>query len=249
MRHLTRAIALSSVCLFAPAAHAAGYAVLALIGDEMTIVTYQPAVGSNLDANDRQKVTLGDDVFDRSTDLAVDTAIRRAASGATTKIVTVADPALRARSEDIVESPERLKALVAPISAQVGPDVRWLLLVTKHRDDTRLRVANGDIGAGKLSGLGFYIDRHRRLTRSDTGESGRGFLAPYAYLSVSLVDLTTGDVVRTRSVSESTTLSSARNPSSFDPWEAVPPQRKIQILQGMVRHAVDVNVPLLLAPS
>ena len=254
MRQIVRtlaALALSCGCTLASAADAVDnrYAILALIGDEMTIVTYQPAVGSNLDSNAQQKVALGDDVFDRNADLAVDASIRHAAPGAKTTMVVVSDAALTAHSEDLVGSPERLKALVAPVSAQVGPDVRWLILVTKHRGDARLLSATGGIGSGKLSGLGFFIDRNKRMTRTDTGEMGRGYLAPYAYVSISLVDLASGEVVRTRNVTESTTLSSARNPNSIDPWDALTAQRKIQILQGMVRRAVDANVPLLLAPT
>jgi hypothetical protein len=244
-------LALSCGCATALAAGADDrYAILALIGDEMTIVTYQPAVGSSLDANTQQKVALGDDSFDRNADLAIDAAIHRAASDAKTTMVAVSDPALTTRSEELVDSPDRMKALVAPIAAQVGPDVRWLVVVTKHRDDARLHTATGEVGAGKLSGLGFYVDRYPRVTRRGVvADRARGFLAPYAYLSISLVDLASGAVVRTRSIAESTTVSNAHNPTSFDPWEAMSAQRKAEILQGMVRRAVDVNVPLLLAPT
>lgn len=262
MRPFTRALAVAIAglaasfgCAHALAADArvpaAGerYAVLALIGDAMTIVTYEPSIGSNLDGNAHQRIALSGNGFDSDADVAVEAAIRRVAADATTTMVGVSDPALTAHSEDLIASPERMKALVAPIAAQLGPDARFLVLVTKHRDDARLRSATGGIGAGKLSGPGFYIDRFRRMTRSDNGETGRGFLAPYAYLSISLVDLATGEVVRTRTVAASTTLSSARSTTSVDPWDALTAERKVRVLQGLVRHAVDVNVPLLLAPT
>jgi len=254
MRLCFRALAFLAAACFASAAlpadaPATSYAILSLIGDSLTIVTYAPAVGSRLDSNTRQTVPLDKDDFNRVAETTAEAVIRRVRPDAKTITLTMSDPVLTGHNEDLIDSADRVKALVAPIAAQLGPGTRWMLLVTKHNSEMRLPVTTGVIGAGKLSGLGFYIDRERTMTQVDTGASGRGFLAPYAYLSVSLVDLSTGTIVRTQSSDEANTISSARSATSTDPWQALSGEEKMQTLQRMVRHAVEVNATRLLAPA
>lgn len=51
------------------------YAVLSLIGDSLTVVTYRPSTGSHLDQNVQQTVVLPDAIFDQAALLAVDEAL------------------------------------------------------------------------------------------------------------------------------------------------------------------------------
>lgn len=222
----------------------ASYAVMSLIGDSLTIVNYRSTTGSNLDNNEKQAVALADDSFDRNALTVADAAIRRALPGAQISMLLASDQSLYARQEELFESTERAKALLDAISLQLkDTSPRYLVLITKFRSEARLRLVSGSVGSGKLAGLGFYIDRRLRTKRTDTGESGAGFVAPYAYLAVSLIDLKTGAVIRTSPALESTSYSTARSTNAADPWDALTPEQKVRVLNNLLHRAIDRAVP------
>ena len=87
------------------------------------------------------------------------------------------------------------------------------------------------------------------VEQDDTCNEGVGFLAPYAYLSISLVDLKTGAVLRTRTTSETMSIGTGASPSQTHPWDAVPAATKVEALNGVIRKAVAAGVPLVLTPG
>lgn len=232
------------------AAAADKYAVVAAIGNELTIVTYQPSVGSNLDSNLRQVVPLPDDSFDLVASKAAEAAIHKAVPDAVT--VTMASPDKSvylhddATAQRIDLSADQLGG-IEKNAAETG--ARYLVVITKSKGDTRLAFRNEKAGQGKLFGIGFYFDRITRVYQTDTGKSDRGFLSPYAYLTLTLVDLQTGAVVRTKTANETTTIGSAISATETHPWDAVPAEMKVRALNGLIRRAVAETVPQVLAPT
>src|SRR5207253_2091864 len=122
-----------------------------------------------------------------------------------------------------------------------------LILITKHRGDALLRLATSYVGSGKIEGVGFYLDAGLVTRRSDTHARGNGFLAPFAYIKVTLVDAKTMAVIREQTVEESTTLSTARAEGSLNPADVLTPAQKTAALQGMIRRAIARAVPSVLA--
>ena len=64
------------------------FAVLSLIGESMTVVTYQPAVGSNLDKNLHETITLPDAIFDKTALLAASDAVTTGDAGASVVLLS-----------------------------------------------------------------------------------------------------------------------------------------------------------------
>jgi hypothetical protein len=60
-----------------------------------------------------------------------------------------------------------------------------LIVLTKYRGEARLQAAQFNLDSGKLAGLGFYVDRQYRLSRTDTGQRGIGFPAPFVCIKLS----------------------------------------------------------------
>ena len=87
------------------------------------------------------------------------------------------------------------------------------------------------------------------MTKTETGEAGRGFVAPFAYVQVSLIDLRTGAVVRSEAAEESTTRANVGPTADLDPWDALTPEQKLRILENLLGRAVQRTVPLVLAPA
>ena len=224
------------------------YAVVSAIGDELTIVTYQPSVGTSLDSNQRQIVPLADDTFDQVATKAAEAAIHRAVPDAVT-IVLPPDRDVFLRDDATVQqrdvTPDQLGA-IEKVAGEAG--ARYLVLISKSKGETRLAFRNGPRGQGKLFGIGFYFDRIKPVYQVDTGKSGRGFLSPYAYLTLTLVDLQTGTIM-TKTASETSTIPTAVSPTEMHPWDAVPAEAKVRALNGVIRKAVVETLPQVLAPT
>jgi hypothetical protein len=122
-----------------------------------------------------------------------------------------------------------------------------LVLLTKHRAPARLQAYHAFIGTGMLEGLGFYVDRQKPIRSFDTSELARGYIAPYVYVQVSLVDLATSEVVRNELVMATATVSAADGKTGMDPWDAMPAERKVAWLRDTLAHEVSRVVPTLVA--
>lgn len=223
------------------------YAVLSLIGDSLTVVTYRPSTGSHLDQNVQQTVVLPDAIFDQAALLAVDEALRKVDPNALIILLAPSSRALRTERGYLLDGQRFSSSEELDVALKKG-GATHLLLVTKHRADTNLQMRSTKVGSGKLEGLGYYIDRQLPTYRTDTGERGVGFFASYAYFKISIVDLATSTVLKQHTVTATTTLSAARARSkeSFDPWDVLSPSQKIDTLRGMIRREIVNALPALI---
>ncbi len=236
----------ASICcgvLLAAAGGAAGqsnprsYAVVSLIGDKLDVVTYRIATGSHVDQNLHQAVPVTDWVFDKTALLAADEALRRNDKGARVQMFAVNTPELfdnQARFFDgtRVTLPAQLSAAFDKAGAT------HLLLLTKLRGDARLNSVDGTLGSGRIEGVGYYIDREMEMQRTPSGEVGRGFLAPFAYIKVSLIDLKTSTVLREQAVRASFTISPTASDASVHPWDVLSADEKVKRLRNMLHDEV-----------
>lgn len=220
------------------------YAVVALFGDDLSIVYYVPATGSSLDRNDQQHLALSDGHFDTLAAQVSTRAICDVLPSASVESVTLPDDVLAAGLETALPS-----LLAGAKDRLKDKDTHYLVVIGKYRGDARLKAANGHLGSGKLAGIGFYVDRYLKMHKTDTGEHGRGFVAPFAYLTVSLIDLRTGTVIRSEPVTESMTRANVGPSTTLDPWEALTPDEKIRSLDVVVRRALLRTVPHVVAPA
>lgn len=224
-------------------------AVISLVGDVMTVDTYRRRIGTTIDSNRQEIIPVASPVFDETVISAAAKAIFPHLAP-DSSVATLAVPApgsnldpARLLTDGAVSSSN---ALVAALRAS---DFTHLLAVTKHRGLARLQLADRSVGSGHLAGLGFYIDNDFRTTRSDTGESARGFIAPYAYIRLLLIDLRNLEIRGDQTVTASIARSAARNQTGFDPWGAMTAEEKVSMLQSLLKQHVAQAVPLLLAPK
>jgi hypothetical protein len=221
------------------------YAIMSLIGDGLLIVHRDRATGSNLDRNIRNFAAFKHPALDNATLLAIDEAMRHSDREVKTILLGGRDPALLAlQSRGLDERGDGLALLlpaIQPIAQKAG--ATHLVIVTKHRDEARIRTADGVIGAGRIEGLGFYLDRNVRMQNRDTGESTDGYIAPFGYFTLSLVELSGGKVLDQEIVREAFAIS---NQKAALPWDAITPEQKVQMLQDLIRGQVQRAIPLLL---
>ena len=224
------------------------YAVLSLIGDVLHVVTYQPRTGTSRDPNRRESIALADAHFDKVALMATDTALRKQDPKTMTILLASRSPELF-RDQEALFAGSRVSLPSDIADAVKKSGATHLVLLTKYRGEARLQAAQGSLGSGKLQGLGFYVDGHYRLSRSDTGEVGWGFLAPFAYIRLSLVNATNFEVVSEEITTATQTLSSARNKEGSDPWGILTPDQKVQTLSNMITRELSGAVPALISKA
>ncbi len=120
-----------------------------------------------------------------------------------------------------------------------------LFLVTKHRGTPEFRVTTGLLERpGAIGGIGFYIDNDTAMYRDNDKPGGEGFLAPYAYLAVSLMDVRSMRVVKTRNGLE--TLSALPGDkvggAAEHAWDALTSKEKVDALDLVIRKAIDAGM-------
>jgi len=243
MRALLTALLLVS---FFPlhAAEKRTYAVLSLIGDRLMIATRDLSTGSRLDQNVRNYVELSSPAIDNTTVLAMESAVKRAEPATEVVLLAARDPAIFAAQARMLEKDSGTEALLPAIrQVLAGAQASHLLLATKVRHAAMLRLDEGHVGSGWLEGVGFYVDRTMRVTNRATREASTGFLAPFAYFRIALVDLATGKVVRERNVIAS--MTHGRQESSH-PWDTMSSEEKIQALEEIIRRETARAVPELI---
>jgi hypothetical protein len=224
------------------------YAVMSIIGDKVTLIGYRPQTGSNLDQNDRRVIPVSAPVLDNTTLLAVDDAVKRLQPRAVTTLLASRDPRLFALQDQPLDKPGDAAAAVAAIKELLQQSkATRLILVAPYRSEARFQLRDNLIGSGKLAGLGFYVDRMTRIQLVESGEAGTGYLAPYAYLSVSLIDAGTMTTIRRSIVTESQLLPTSAAKDATVPWDTLTNEQKVEMLQALIGQGIDRAVSELLA--
>jgi hypothetical protein len=249
MRHLIAAVSLLLACLAASAQEAPRYAVLSLVGDKMLIVQREMSTGSRLDKNTRMVVELPDNSIDRAVVLAIDDALRRASPGSQPILLGSQRADLYEASYRSMERGDgvaRVYHVVKPIVARTP--ATHLILVTKHRHRAMLRLRDGHVGEGFLEGVGFYVDHGSMMRGVDTNEAENGFIAPFGYMTLSLIELASGRVIAQEHVvgSDATApIPGERNVGNA--WHRLTDQEKVARLTSVIREETARAVPMVLA--
>lgn len=245
--HRILAIALLTlVSLAAAAQDGRKYAVLSLVGDKLTVVQRELTTGSHLDQNRRTEVALPDASIDRAVLMAADEALRRANPGSSPVLLASRRAALYDAG---MLGQSGLQQIVNTVKSMTGDTgATHLLLVTKFRHRAMLRMDDGHVGAGFLEGVGFYVDHGSMQRRPDViNDAEAGFIAPYGYLMVSLIELSSGRVLAQQRVlaSDVATPSGERNIGSA--WQRLTDQEKVARLTQVLREETARAVPLVVA--
>jgi hypothetical protein len=225
------------------------YALLSAVGDQMTVVYARTQTGSRLDRNDREQVALPDRALDRLVLKHLDGALKRAVPSAEVAALTAASGRLLDIQRDML-SAGKPSGTIAKAFADVLPagGADRLLLVVKHRSEAAIPVTGGSIGAGRLDGVGFYVDRVTTLRSTDTGYLGTGFLAPFAYVRLILADAS-GRVLAERELEAAESYNMADARSGHQPWDMMDATAKVSAVDRLLQRAIEREVPLLFAAT
>jgi len=230
-------------------ARGAGYAVVSLIGDKLSVVTHEPSTGTTIERNRTQVLPVGGGVFDAEAMTQAEAALKRLDAGARVSLYDLSSPAMFEQQDRFLEG-GRLRFSPAVVAAMRKDGATHLVLITKQLSTGRLQAGDQEsLGSGYLQGMGFYIDRFVRMIRPSTGETGQGFFAPYVFAKLSLVDLETLAVVKESRIKANVSAASIGVAESPDAWDALTPKGKIDALKGLLAEEVPRAVEALVTAS
>ncbi len=242
-----RRFLLAAVLLGAASSVAAqrSFAVISLVGDRVEVVVPRQSTGSSVDRNLRDTFKDGAGSFDRIALGAVANAVDKAQPGATTTLLALPPNDLHEDAERLFDGNRVL--LPASVAAALAKmPLTHLLLLTKQRADARVPITEGHTGMGKVQGVGFYVDRWFATSDAVTGEGATGFLAPFVYIRLTLVELASGRVQGQQSVTTMQLLPVTTRAKSSDPWDLMPAAEKASLLKGLLEDEIARLVPAVL---
>ncbi len=219
------------------------YAIVSLIGDEFSVVSKRSEVGTNLNPNERTTLPVPDAIFDRIAAAELEALLLRAKPGTPVLRALIRDPRLFALQDKLLtESSESHDMRIALHDLLAKAGATDLFLVTKHRGTPQIQTTTGRYpGSGSISGIGFYIDNDTTLYNARTKVGDQGFLSPYAYLAVSLMDLASMRVVKTGNGLESTAAIAAEKGGAAHAWDALTAKEKVDALDQVIRTAIGTG--------
>jgi len=227
---------------------ASSYAVISLIGDRLDVVTYQPKTGSLMDANSHSALRFSEDLLDTVALRAVNRAMKATLPAADIALLAATEPGTFADQAGFFEG-NHVKLPHEIDDAVHRENIAMLVLLTKHRGEAKLAVRDGSLAGGRLEGLGFYVDSNMPMESADRVHHSYGFIAPFVYVDVSLVDVASGRLVRQTTITATETIASSSNEQGADAWGAMSTKEKVSALSGLLTENLTATVPHLMDPS
>ena len=245
LRHVTAAMFLVAATLgTSESARAADlpaptYAVISLIGDQVSVIKRRPQFGTRIDPNERLEIPVTDATFDRMAMVAAEAAIRRTQPKANVFQASIRDKRLFALQDDLLtETAESrdLRAALKGLLANHG--ATHLLLVTKRRNAASFKLVDRTVGEGMIAGIGFYVDSVTPVRYVGSNEDSPGFLCPFAYLTATLLDAGTLRILKTGTALESTMSLTTDSRNATRAWDALTAEQKVDALEAVIKSGV-----------
>jgi hypothetical protein len=225
------------------------YGVLSLIGDKLDIVVAVAKTGTNMDPNRHDAIDIAESVFDDTAVSAVAAAVRRIKPDAELSALNTRSPILFEKFRTLFAVDGETMSMPDAIrSALKAQGATHLFLITKQRDDAAAQFGDGVIeGKGKLEGLGFYLDGSFETTTTTRDQSGRGFIAPFAYFNIALIDLATSKQLKKQKITASWPVSSGAAVKDIGtPWAALSAADKVRLVNKLIDREINRVMPELL---
>ena len=218
------------------------YAVISLIGDRMQLAYAKGVEGQPVDRIERRWVTLDDTTIDRAALLAVNEGLREMVPGSEPVLLQAFERPLFDISAGTAAVVDHIRQLVRN---EKGPRVTRAVIISKTTYDGIPALQKPHIGSGTLEGVGFFVGRTPPPAGLDPNSAGPGFLSPFAYFEVALVDLVSGRVLNRERGTASNAIS-AQGTDTGNPWDTLSGQQKVQAIVNLVQTELKIVLPKVL---
>jgi len=222
------------------------YAVISEMAREISLYTYQPQIGSRINANPVTRLPVAEGVFDKVALIKAKEALEKGDPGARIWLIAPATTDFFDARGTVTEG----AGFGIPDDLAAGMKERGtthLLVFTRLRADAKFQFNNTSAGEGAIEGAGFYVDRSVSVQNTETLQNSLGYMAPYLYVRATLVDAASGKVLATRRVLASRVVIARTADQSQHPWNLMSAADKANALGDMIKAEVEKSVGELLA--
>lgn len=223
------------------------YGVFSLIGDGLEIVAANPPAASRVERGGRELQLIPGSGFDRAVLLGAREALRRGQPVAHQYLYRANAPIDAAQQRELVAAVERGEWIPLMQAAVERDRLTRMILVTRVLGDAHLKTKHGHVGTGTVDGVGYYVDRFTDVLAAD-GRKLVGFLAPFVFLRVTEIDVSSRQVLRSELILQSATLALAERVAGRDPWDALTNVQKVEALRAMIQQHVEASLYAMIAP-
>lgn len=207
--------------------------VMSVLGREVQVVVSAPTIGSRVDRNAKDTLKVGNDFENFILRTTADAAGREGLGEA----LLLARPANG--SMPWQRDGQAVLVTQALLDAARAAKLSHLVLIQPVRAEAKLQMLRSVTGAGQLEGLGFYVDTALEVKGEDSGQRSTGFLAPYAYFDMYLVEVATLDLKAEHRARASAALMDPKRQGN-DPWQSLSNESKVEALQKLTQEQIDM---------
>jgi hypothetical protein len=233
---------LAAALAWPAAAQCETYAVVPLVGRQLTVVTAERTTATNVDRNHYGYVPIADAVFDDTVNATVAKIVRARRADDATMLVRLG---LEASPEELA-SPELVTKVIAAVAPKaVAAGAARLVIVAPYRAAPMLILDNGHVGTGNVAGIGLYVNHFLRTRNSEGAEGEYGFLGLFANVRVLVVDAGSSAVLA-EDVARSGTALSAVRAADGNPLNVLTSAERVRYLQTLLAKSVTDILPALL---
>jgi hypothetical protein len=205
----------------------ASFAISSIVGDTVSVVSQQKQTGRLVDSNRKQSVELPEQGLDGEIMLLTQQLVNAQCQNCQASLL---------RIKPVVTPEEGEKLLPGLLGAAKNAKADRLIVLIKHRADARIPFDDGQSrGQGKLVGLGFYTDSTTEVKNSTTLAITTGYLAPFAFYQLLVVDVASGDVIFSKN-SMLATPYFVNERETFGIWNAISDDKKVPTLLNMIKE-------------
>jgi hypothetical protein len=207
--------------------------VMSVLGREVQVVMSAPTVGTRVDRNAKDTLKVGND-FENFVLRSTADAARREGLGEALLLARPANGSMPWQRDG-----QAVLVTQALLDAARAAKLSHLVLIQPVRAEAKLQLLRTVTGAGQLEGLGFYVDTSLEVQREDTGHRSTGFLAPYAYFDMYLVEVATLDLKAEHRARASRAIADPERQGN-DPWQALSTESKVEALKQLTQEEIDM---------
>jgi hypothetical protein len=219
-------------------------AIVSLLCDSIRVVGQEPTTGSRVNRNPVESIAVTFDALELPALRAATAAVLKADASAKVAPLKITDAAVYAAQSNMVAG-AKADLPAAILNPLKEAKITHLVLITRYRDEARMDTGRQVLGSGKVEGVGYYLDRETQIRLLSDGAVSVGFLAPFVYARVSLVDLATLQVIRSQVTTVGQAITAAATKTGGDPWDILDNAGKVDRLRKMLERQIEETVTLL----
>jgi hypothetical protein len=210
--------------------------VMSVLGRELQVVIHAPTTGSRVDRNAKDTIKMGPGDFENFVLSTTQERARREGLGEALLLARPANGSMPWQRDG-----QAVMVTRSLLEAAQAAKLSHLVLIQPARAEAKLQMLKTAIGSGQLEGLGFYVDTTVDVEMEDTKQMSSGFLAPYAYFDMYLVEVATLDLQAEYRARASIALADPVRQGA-DPWQALSAERKVEVIRKLIQEEVEKAV-------